>query len=57
MKRMVAIVVAAAREVVGPSLGYILFALLGVVASERQSFRPEVSNRRWSIRIRMLRWP
>ena len=31
VKRMVAIVVAAAREVAGPSLGYILFALLGVV--------------------------
>ena len=31
LKRMVAIVIAAAREVAGPSLGYILFALLGVV--------------------------
>jgi uncharacterized protein len=31
LKRMVAIVVAAAREVVGPSLGYIVFALFGVV--------------------------
>ena len=31
VKRMVAIVVAAAREIVGPSLGYIGFALLGVV--------------------------
>ena len=31
VKRMVAVVVAAAREIVGPSLGYIGFALLGVV--------------------------
>jgi uncharacterized membrane protein YraQ (UPF0718 family) len=31
VKRMAAVVVVAAREVVGPSLGYILFALLGVV--------------------------
>ena len=32
VKRMVAILVAAAREVAGPSLGYIFVALLGVVA-------------------------
>ena len=31
LKRMVAIVVAAAREIVGPSLGYIVLALFGVV--------------------------
>ncbi len=32
VKRMAAIVVAAAREVAGPSLGYVLIALFGVVA-------------------------
>jgi uncharacterized membrane protein YraQ (UPF0718 family) len=31
LRRMAAIVVAAAREIVGPSLGYIVLALLGVV--------------------------
>jgi uncharacterized membrane protein YraQ (UPF0718 family) len=33
LRRMTAIIVAAAREIVGPSLGYIIVALLGVVLS------------------------
>ena len=56
VKRMAAIVVAAAREVVGPSLGYIVIALLGVVLLSRRAAARQPSDRRWSTRTRTPRW-
>ena len=56
VKRMVAILVVAAREIVGPSLGYILIGLTGCGPAQRRSCRPAVSRRRWSTRTRTPRW-